>query len=124
PAHRAVRVTLDVDNGAGGYTVTFYTADTIAGPWTQLGDPTVTTGGTTSVFDSTAPVEVGSVDDIAGDAIPGKYIAFELRDGIDGTLVASPDFSAQAPGTTSFDDAQGNTWTVGAGAAIDDRRYR
>jgi hypothetical protein len=125
PAHRAVRVTLDVNNGSGGWTATFYTADTIAGPWTQLGAPTVTTGGTTSVFDSTAPVEVGSVDDITGYALPGKYIAFELRDGIGGTLVASPDFSAQAPGTTSFADAQGNTWTVGARAEIiDGRRYR
>jgi hypothetical protein len=130
PAHRAVRVTLDVNNGSGGYTATFYTADTIAGPWTQLGDPTVTTGGTTSIFDSTAPVEVGGVPDLTvagtlGGAIPGKYIAFELRDGIGGTVVASPDFSAQTAGTTSFDDAQGNTWTVGARAEIiDGRRYR
>src|SRR5690606_3997930 len=103
--------------------------DTIAGPWTQLGAPTVTTGGTTSVFDSTAPLEVGSVPELTvsgtlGGAISGKYIAFELRDGIGGTVVASPDFSAQAAGTTSFDDAQGNPWTVEAGAEITDRRYR
>ena len=123
PARRALRVTLDINNGNGGWTATFYTADTIAGPWTQLGDAD-TGSGTTSVFDSTAPIEVGSAVGITGDAIPGKYIAFELRNGIDGFSLASPDFSAQAPGTTSFTDAQGNTWTVGAGAAIDDRRYR
>jgi hypothetical protein len=37
----ALRATLDVDNGAGGRTITFYTAPTMAGPWTQLGAPVV-----------------------------------------------------------------------------------
>lgn len=120
--HLALRVVLDVDNGAGGHSVTFYTADTIDGPWTQLGD-TVTRPGTTSVFDSTAPLEVGSVPLLTlvgtpGGAVPGRYIAFELRDGINGTVVAGPDFTAQREGATSFTDDQGNTWTLGAGAEI------
>lgn len=126
----AVRVALDVDDGSSGHVVTFYTADTIAGPWTQLGDP-VTGTGTTSVHGGTAGLEVGGVDDLdlAGSvfgvsAVEGRYLAFELRDGIDGTLVASPDFTAQTAGATSFDDAQGNTWTITAQGAIDDRRYR
>lgn len=126
----AVRVALDVDDGSSGHVVTFYTADTIAGPWTQLGDP-VTGTGTTSVHGGTAGLEVGGVDDLdlAGSvfnvsAVEGRYLAFELRDGIDGTVVAGPDFTAQTAGATSFDDAQGNTWTVTAQGAIDDRRYR
>lgn len=123
PARRALRVTLDVDNGSGGYTVTFYTADTIDGPWTQFGDAVVGSS-TTTLFGGTAGLEVGEVANITGGAIAGYYFGFQLLDSIGGTVVASPDFSAQAAGTTSFDDAQGNTWTVQSGAAIDDRRYR
>src|SRR6266511_2242801 len=54
----ALRVTLGVDNAPDGNDVKFYTSDTIAGTWTQLGT-TVTTAGTTSIFDSTAPVQFG-----------------------------------------------------------------
>ena len=53
-----VRATLDVDNGAAGRDVKFYTS-TDGTTWTQLGT-TVTTAGTTSIFGGTAPVEVGS----------------------------------------------------------------
>src|SRR5437764_1479592 len=48
----AVRVTLDVDNGAGGHTVTFYTAPSLNDPWTQLGTA-VTNAGTTSIAATT-----------------------------------------------------------------------
>src|SRR5690606_955656 len=102
---------------------TFYTADTIDGPWTQFGDAVVGSS-TTTLFGGTAGLEVGEVADITGGSIAGYYFGFQLLDSIGGTVVASPDFSAQDAGTTSFDDAQGNTWTVGSGAAIDDRRYR
>ncbi|HYQ63550.1 MAG TPA: hypothetical protein VET29_09795, partial [Actinophytocola sp.] len=55
----AVRATLDVNNGAGGKTVTFYTASAIGGSWTQLG-AAVTTAGTTSIFASTVDLAVGA----------------------------------------------------------------
>ncbi|WUI00200.1 hypothetical protein OHR68_43160 [Spirillospora sp. NBC_00431] len=119
----ALRITLDVNNGAGGYDVKFWTADTIAGPWTQLG-ATVTGTSTTAIAATTADLEVGGLATIAGFGPDGTLWAFELRDGIDGTLVAAPDFDAQTPGDTSFADAQGNTWTLGAAAALDDRDYR
>lgn len=120
---RAVRVVLDADNGAGGRTVTFFTAPTMAGPWTQLGDP-VTTAGTTSVFNATsAPLEVGDVEGLAGTGASGQVHAFELRNSA-GTVVANPDFTAQTPGTTSFADAAGRTWTLGGGAEITNRRVR
>lgn len=124
----AVRATLDVDNGASGYTVTFYTADSLDAAWTQLGDA-VTGTATTSVHDGTAGLEVGAVANLdvpaAGNsAIPGRYFGVELRNGIDGTLVADPDFTAQTAGDTSFADDAGNTWTVSDTASIDDRRYR
>lgn len=126
----AVRATLDVNNGAGGYTATFYTADTISGTWTQLGDA-VTVSGTTSIFDSTAGIEIGDVSGISinssnSTAIPGRYLAFQLRSGIAGTVVANPDFSTQSAGDTSFADTASspNTWTVASPAALDDRLYR
>jgi hypothetical protein len=122
----AVRATLDVNNGASGSTVTFSTSTTAgtAGPWTQLGD-LVVTAGVTSVFNSTAAVEIG---DLTGSATPippvGRVHAAEIRNGIGGTVVASPDFSVPAAGATSFVDSAGRTWTVSGGAEISDRAYR
>jgi len=115
----AVRATLDVDNGAAGRTATFYTAPTMAGPWTQLG-ATVVQGGTTSIFSSTAPVEVGSQSGGTGNMLAGTVHAAEARSGINGTVVANPDFAAQPTGTTMFTDSAGRTWTVNGTASIFD----
>ena len=113
----AVRVTLDVDNGAAGRTVTFYTAPTINDTFVQLGAP-VTTAGVTSIFNSTAPVEIGSQTGGTTNLLNGVVYSAEIRNLIGGTLVASPFFAGQAPGTTSFTDAQGRVWTVNGTAAI------
>lgn len=110
----AVRVTLDVNNGAAGNTVTFYTSDSISGTWTQLGEPVIT-GGTTSINNDTFAVNVGrGWPALNFESAVGHIHGFELRNGIGGTLVASPDFTAQTDGATSFADAQGNTWTRAA----------
>ncbi|MGY0060866.1 hypothetical protein ACWY4P_30700 [Streptomyces sp. LZ34] len=119
----AVRVTLDVDNGAGGRTATFYTASSMGGTWAQLGDP-VTASGTTSIFNSTGPVQLGSQTYFAFSASRGKIHAAQIRSGIAGTVVANPDFSAQATGTTSFTDSAGRTWTTQSGATITNRQIR
>jgi hypothetical protein len=116
-ARLAVRVTLDVNNGAAGHTTTFYTAPTITGTWTQLGS-TVITAGTTSIFNSTAPVEVGAFNGGASDLLAGTMNVVEVRDGLAGTVVANPDFTAQPSGRTSFADAAGRTWTVNGTARI------
>lgn len=122
---QALRVTLDVNNGASGHTVTFYTAETIFGPWTQLGDPVVTAG-TTSVFDSTAGLEIGDVEDLTNSPVTGSVYGFELRSGIGGTVVANPDFTVQTAGAASFADTAGNpnTWAIAGNAQISNRRYR
>jgi hypothetical protein len=119
----ALRVTLDVDNGASGHTITYYTAPTIAGPWTQLGTPVVNPG-TTSVFSSTAPVIVGDTVELGFERPAGRVHAFELRSGINGTPVANPDFSLPAAAATSFVDAAGRTWTPAGGAEITNRQVR
>jgi len=123
----AVKVTLSVATG----TVTFYTASTIAGPWTQLGAATAV--GATSVFSSTSAVTIGANADLVQSGgfnssptkgANGKIYALRLLNGIGGTVVASPTFTAQTAGATSFADAQANTWTLSGTAEISNRKYR
>ncbi|MEU6535504.1 hypothetical protein [Streptomyces sp. NPDC047000] len=101
--------------------VTHYTAPSIAGPWTQLGATITLTGGT--LFANSTALQIGDVDQTVG-VVPsaGNVYAFQLRDGINGTVVASADFTAQAIGTTSFVDAAGRTWTLAGGAEITNRQ--
>lgn len=111
----AVRATLDVNNGSGGWTVTFYTAPSIGGTWTQVAQ-VVTTSGTTSIFSSTAPLEIGNITAISHANFPiqpaeGRVYAAEVRNGIAGTVVAAPDFTAQPVGNTAFTDSAGRLWT-------------
>ena len=110
---------------------TFYTAaagNLASAAWTQLG-ATVTSGLTASLFDSTAPVQAGWCSDAAAQTnstpgIEGKVHALRLLSGIGGTVEASPDFTAQTAGATSFTDAQSNTWTTHGTSEISDRKYR
>lgn len=119
----ALRVTLDVDNGDGGATITFYTADTIDGPWTGL-DSGVTTF-TTSVYAGTADLKIGdATESTTYEPALGQVHAVQVYDGIDGTLVAAPDFTAQTSGDSSFTDSAGLTWTVTGNAEITNRKVR
>lgn len=121
--HRAVRVTLTADNGAGGLSVTFYTADSLAGPWTILGDP-VAAPITTSISATDEPIRIGRILDDQ-DARLDEVIRAEIRRTPDGALLAAPDFTRPAPGATAFADETGRAWTVsGAGTAITQRRTR
>ncbi len=113
----ALRATLDVDNGAGGRTGRFYTADTLDGPWVAHGTDVVQAG-TTSVFSSNAPLIVG-VAETAADASEFIVHAFEFRNGIDGTLVVDANFDEQDHHDTSFVDDTGLTWTVNGTASIE-----
>jgi hypothetical protein len=113
----ALRVTLDVNNGAGGRTGRFYTAPTMDGPWTQLGADVVQATAI-SLFASTSNLYVGARSDNV-DNVHGVFHAVEVRNGIDGTAVANPVFEDKAEGTTSFADAAGRTWTLNGTAAID-----
>lgn len=112
-----VRVTFDVNNGAGGNTATFYTGPSMLGPWTQLGSPDTNTG-TTATFSSTAPVEIGSWNGGANGLLTGQVHAVQIRSSIGGTLVANPSMQSQTPGAGSFVDSTGKTWTVNGDAAL------
>jgi len=118
----ALRFTLD--GNTGGRAATWWTAPTIAGPWTQLGQP-VTNPASTSIGSTTNPLRVGGNPADAFVAPLGAQIhAFELRNGIDGPALANPRFDLQAPGVTSFVDSAGKTWTVGTDGQVANTRWR
>jgi hypothetical protein len=76
-----VRVTLDVDNGASGNDVKFFTS-TDGSTWTQLGT-TVTQAFTTSIRVGTAPIRTGTRD---GDMnLSGKQYRAQIFSDITGT---------------------------------------
>ena len=115
-----VKITLDVDNGASGNTLTFYTApDSGTEPltWTMLGSPVVTAG-VTSIFDSNAKITFGRWQD-GGATFGGTTKRVILRNGIGGTAVLDIDFTKQADFTTSFVCDTGQTVTVTAANAVD-----
>lgn len=123
PERAAVRATLDVNDGTGQYAARLYWAESIAGPWTEIGAGRF--GPATSVFSGTAPLRVGG-DDPA--TVPprtpfiGKGYKAEVRSGIGGTIVAAPDFTAQPLGAAGFTDSAGRVWSYSGNAAVADRQ--
>lgn len=115
----AVRATLDVNNGSGGRTARFYTATRILGTFVELGSPAVAPG-TTSIFSGSATLTVGARDSGATAQFTGRIFAARVRSGISGTIVANPLFYNESPGTASFADSTGKTWTVQAEASIEE----
>jgi len=114
----ALRITLDVDNGAGGRTTSFYWSTSLAGSWTLLG--TNTGAGVTTIFNSTAALEVGGSNGNGSSPFAneigfvGKVHGAEVYEGIAGTLRADFDPTVRTPGDTTWSDGLGtpNTWTL------------
>jgi hypothetical protein len=104
-----VRVTVEI--GSAGSTVTFWTGPSVDGPWTQLGDaqpgPPYAVGNPSAV-----PLAIGDLR--AFDAVGShrQVYALQVRDGVDGTVVAAPDFTAQPLDTTEFTDSAGVPWDL------------
>ncbi|THA31796.1 hypothetical protein E6R18_15820 [Streptomyces sp. A1277] len=127
---RRVRATLDVDNGAGGCTVTFYVASGTGG-WTQLGTPVVSTG-TTSIYNPTAALNIGDPVAIAvtpeGDALGrlrGSVYGLQVYAGVNGALRVDVDPAAQGTaGASTFTDGTGLVWSLTGGAALSNRHVR
>ncbi len=104
-----LRVTYTSATGA----VEFFTSDD-GSSWTSVGSNTVSSGG---VFDSNDHVVLS--EDGSSDGIDGKFLAAEFRDGIDGTIIADPDFRTAdqtSDGGLTFVDSSGKTWTLENGA--------
>lgn len=134
---RAVlRVTLDVDNGDGGWTCKFWHSKSLdADEWTMIGDP-VTGVGVTSLFNATAPILIGESgpsgllpDGTSGfDNIEGEVYGFQMWDGINDQLVVDLDIARDggddAVGGSSVTDATGFTWTRSGVATLSNQYYR
>jgi hypothetical protein len=105
-----IRVTLDVDNGASGNDVRFFTSDDGV-TWTQLGD-TVTTAGTTSIFSSSAPLEVGSV--FAGTTQPTQGTIYRtiVKNGINGTTAFDANFETVSANALRMTESSTNRAVV------------
>jgi hypothetical protein len=122
PRRAALRATLTI--GGGTWTIRTYWAETLDGPWTQFGTDYVTAS-TATIWSGTAPLRIAPPEQL--DSTPprrpftGRCYRAEVRNGIDGTVVARPDFRALAGGTTSFADSAGRTWTVAGTATVRDR---
>ena len=104
-----VRVTHDVNNGASGNDVKFFTS-TDGVTWTQLGI-TRTTAGVTSIFSGTSPLQMANPN--YGTALTGKVYRAQILNGIDGTKVLDVDTSVITSGAaTSFTALTGQTVTI------------
>lgn len=102
-----VRVTLDVDNGASGRDIVFYTSSD-GSSWAQLGS-TVTQSTVTSIFSGTGEVQVGLL-------ATGKFYRAIVKNGINGTTVLDVDTSKITSGSnTSFTAVTGQTVTINRG---------
>lgn len=125
----AIRATLDVNNGASGHTVTFYTAPTIDGTWTQLGSAQVVAG-VTSIYSSTSKLSFGMLDgsDVTEftntSQFVGKVYALQVRNGINGTIVANPDFRPLRGPARGLTDSAGLVWTIQFGGYVTDPSTR
>lgn len=115
---RALRATMDVNNGAAGRTIRFYQAPTIAGPWTQIGTDVVQAG-VTSIFDGTANNRIGAAAQADawtwGRSGPVTVYDCQVMNGIGGAVVIDPKPYLQpldpVPfGASGWTDAHGNTW--------------
>lgn len=128
PRRAAVRATLASDADADTYTIRMYWAETLDGPWTQFTEDDIMTGPTTiTISASTSPLTIAPYQlDLSAALNPrlpvaGRCYRAEVRDGVDGTVVASPDFTGLTAGTTSFTDSAGLTWTLAGNASVRDR---
>lgn len=107
-----VRVTLDVDNGADGSDVKFYTSEDGVS-WTQYGD-TVTTAGPLTLFSGTSRIEIGGHSGGASALLNGRVYCVQVLNGIEGSTVLNADCDAINSSSNSFFVATtGQTVSIG-----------
>lgn len=125
-----LRATLDINNGSGGCTARFSYARTLdSALWLPIGDP-VTQVGTTSVFDGTAPLDLGDSDlSVTPDGltglgrVQGRIHGAQVYDGTTLKVDVRPETQA-APGAARFTDDAGRVWTLTGSAALTNRHIR
>jgi hypothetical protein len=111
-ATKWIRGTLDVNNGASGNTVTFYTSDD-GTTWTQLGTPVVTAG-VTSIYSNTVGVGIGATNAGTSPSTAKIYQAQIFSDITGTTKVLDVDTSVITSGADTY--VVPTTYTGQAGA--------
>jgi hypothetical protein len=111
-----VRATMDVDNGSSNAAIVFYTSDD-GTTWTQLG-ATQLNGATTSIFASTAVLELGGRTVGTTQLLAGKIFQAQVLSGIAGTSVAHPIAT-----NSTLSDATPLTWTINGTAFLSNQSY-
>lgn len=110
-----IRATMDVNNGAAGNDVKFYTSDD-GSTWSQLGS-TVTTASTTSLYSGSGKLGMGATGAGGGNNVAMKFYRGQVYNGIGGTLVLDVDTSRITTGNlASFTAVTGQTVTVNRSA--------
>lgn len=98
--------------------VTTYYSSTDGSTWTNLGSTTADAGG--GFFDSNGNLTIGAQEEFTTTMFNGKIHYFELRDAVDGTVVAKFDAEAVTPAGTrnpsSVVSSTGETWTINGSA--------
>ena len=113
-----LRVTVEMANaGTGFYKVRFYTSSDGGDTWNLLGadiDGIVAS----SIFDSTAPLEIGSRTLGTAENIAAKIYNVNLRNGIAGPLVARFNPDQGSIYSNTFVAASGETYTITNNTAL------
>ncbi|MFJ2909352.1 hypothetical protein ACIO8F_07940 [Streptomyces sp. NPDC087228] len=123
PERAAVRATLDVDNGSGGWTAALYWARSLDGPWVQIGSD-LPVPGPVSIHAGSAPLTLAPTAATASPPwtpITGRVHRAEVRAGINGAVRANPNFRTVATGATTVTDAAGRVWALTGAAEITTR---
>lgn len=116
-----IKASYQFNDGGGNRVGKFYTSyDGVT--YTQLGS-TVTTAGTVTKNNSSTSVTIGAHSGGNGN-LSGKVYYAEVRNGIDGTVVAKFDPSTSASdGDSSFTASTGEVWTINGTASIVESQY-
>jgi hypothetical protein len=85
--------------------------------WNVLAD--IPVGFAANLNDATGAITVGQESTGFPNPMQGKVWYFDVRNSIDGPIVASTDFTNLQPGTRTFEDPQGNTWNLFGDAVIE-----
>lgn len=125
---RWVGVVYDADNAAATGTFKHYSWEGDGDPpadittWDLVKDTADTPAGPGAVANVTAGVQVGAANGTPD--FQGVVYELQIRSGINGTVVADPDFTSVAAGSPSVTDSTSKVWTVQSGASISTRRPR
>jgi YD repeat-containing protein len=130
----AIRGTVDVqDAGHPGFRrSTFFTKATSPSTaaadvasdtgWIQLGSA-ITTNIQTSLYSGSASLSVGTLNASIA-PLSGTVYGVVIKNGINGTTVANPDFTSVANGTTQFNDATGRPWSLHRAPTVSETNQR